>query len=71
MTMPSTTKKFQFKTIQEAEKHFGGTANTLEALSAFATNQAARTAYNAEKNELLKFAKQLVKDGKLQMPPKA
>ena len=64
-------KQITFKTVAEAEKHFGGTANMLEKLGAFATNLAARTVYNAEKNELLKVAKQLLKDGKITMPAKA
>ncbi len=68
--MSQTTKKFTFKTIAEAEKHFGGLANTLEALGTYATSLAARTAYNADKNELLKVAKQLLKDGKITMPGK-
>ena len=64
----SQIKQITFKTLAEAEKHFGGAANVLEVLGSYATNKVARTAYNAEKNDLLKVAKQLLKDGKITMP---
>lgn len=47
-----------FKTIAEAVKHFGGEQNMLKRLSSLADNLVAREAYNKEKNELLKWAKE-------------
>jgi hypothetical protein len=64
-------KTITFKTIAEAVKHFGGEANLLEALGSYATNMAARKVYNQEKNDLLKVAKELLKQGKITMPAKA
>lgn len=56
---------YTFKSVADAVKHYGGEANMLEALSSYATNQSARTEYNAQKNATLKAAQQLLKAGSL------
>lgn len=56
------------KTLAETVKALGGEANVLAILIAYQKNQVARTAYNANKNAILKAAMQAVKEGKLVVP---